>query len=460
MSTPSAPATDTPAQWPRAAVVGGADARAGASTGTAPAGASAAYGTSADSPVVAPRAAPPAPTAGSVSDPIVILGGGPIGMACALLLAQQGIGCTLLDARPVAALQRDRRLLALSRGTLNILEPLLGKDFAPRGEIHRIHVSSAGNAGSAQLGSRDFGGVAVGATVWYADLVEALARALAAAPLVSVQRPQRAVEVRQKVHVVEVALDNGAVLQGSVAIDAEGTPPQTRDAAQYALLAEMALPVAPGDAIERFTPEGPLALLPLPGAGDIGKGDGANTAGHVHRGTTRLSMVWCLDAQRARLRRDLPEAELCALVGRALGPRVGAPTALGPRSIFPLLTFRRENVCEHRVVHLGNAAQSLHPVAGQGFNLGMRDCAGLVQCLVESPLHAGGADPLRALQRYAERRRLDRTLFPALTNVLPWVFASALPPVVLARSVALAGLDLFPLLRRPVTRILMFGAPR
>jgi 2-octaprenyl-6-methoxyphenol hydroxylase len=410
-----------------------------------------------------------------VSDPIVILGGGPIGMACALLLAQQGIGCTLLDARPVAALQRDRRLLALSRGTLDILEPLLGKDFAPRGDIHRIHVSSAGDAGSAQLGSRDFGGMAVGATVWYADLVDALARALAVAPRVSVQRPRRAVVVRQKVHGIEVDLDNGEVLKGSVAIDAEGTPPQTRDARQYALLAEMDLPVAPGDAIERFTPEGPLALLPLPGAGGIGDrgigadgtgtggvgaGGGANTGARVHRATTRLSMVWCLDAQRARLRRELPEAELCALIGRALGPRVGAPAALGSRSIFPLLTFRREDVCEHRVVHLGNAAQSLHPVAGQGFNLGMRDCAGLVRCLVESPLDAAGGDPLRALQRYAARRRLDRTLFPALTNVLPWVFASALPPVVLARSVALAGLDLFPLLRRPVTRILMFGAPR
>jgi 2-octaprenyl-6-methoxyphenol hydroxylase len=450
MSTPRAPAADTPAQWPRAAAVGGADAPSGASTGNAPAGASAGYGTAADSPVAAPRAAPSAPTARKASDPIVILGGGPIGMACALLLAQQGIGCALLDARPVAALQRDRRLLALSRGTVNILEPLLGKDFAPRGEIHRIHVSSSGDAGSAQLGSRDFGGVAVGATVWYADLVDALARALDMAPLVSVQRPRRAVEVRQKVHGVEVDLDNGEVLQGSVAIDAEGTPPQIRDARQYALLAEMQLPVGPGDAIERFTPEGPLALLPLPGAGV------ANTG----RATTRLSMVWCLDAQRARQRRDLPEAELCALIGRALGPRVGAPTALGPRSIFPLLTFRREDVCEHRVVHLGNAAQSLHPVAGQGFNLGMRDCAALVQCLVESPLDTAGADPLQALHRYAARRRLDRTLFPALTNVLPCVFASALPPVVLARSVALAGLDLFPLLRRPVTRILMFGAPR
>jgi len=382
--------------------------------------------------------------------PIVILGGGPIGMVCALLLAERNIACTLVDARPIAALQRDRRLLALSRGTLDILEPRLGADFAPRGPIHRIHVSSAGNAGSAQLGSRDFGGVAVGATVWYADLVDALARALAARPGVDVQRPRRAVEVRQKVHSVEIALDNGAVLRGAVAIDAEGTPPQAREPAQCALLAELDLPAAPGDAIERFTDEGPLALLPLPGA-EGGAGPGK---------AMRMSMVWCLPTARARARRDLPEAELCALIARALGPRLGPPTALGPRGIFPLHTFRREQVCEHRLVHLGNAAQSLHPVAGQGFNLGMRDCACLVQCLVEMPLGASGADPLRALQRYAARRRLDRTLFPALTNALPRIFASALPPVVLARSLALAGVDLLPVLRRPLTRVLMFGAPR
>jgi len=397
-------------------------------------------------------ASPSTPAAVAPMAPIVILGGGPIGLVCALLLAHRGIATHMVDARPVEALQRDRRLLALSRGTLDILEPLLGRHFAPLGEIHRIHVSSRGNLGSAQLGSADFDGVPVGATVWYADLVEALARAAQSRPLITVQRPRRVLAVRQKVLGVEIALDNGAVLTGPLAIDAEGTPPLARDAAQYALLAEVAVRCPPGDAIERFTSEGPLALLPLPA--DTRPG----TAG-------RMSMVWCLPAGKARARLALSDAELCEQIGRALGSRVGRPTAVGPRATFPLLTHRLAQVCEHRVVHLGNAAQSLHPVAGQGFNLGIRDCLCLADCLAQAPLAAPtallpGDDPLAALHRYASRRRLDRTLFPALTDALPRVFSSTLAPVVLARSAALLGIDLLPVLRKPFTRILMYGAPR
>jgi 2-octaprenyl-6-methoxyphenol hydroxylase len=303
----------------------------------------------------------------------------------------------------------------------------------------------------------------VGATVWYADLVDALARAVQAQPLISVQRPRRAIEVRQKVLAVEVALDNGAILTAPLAIDAEGTPPRDRDAAQYALLAELDVDCAAGDAIERFTSEGPLALLPLPApAVASGTEDARPAPAPAGNATTRMSMVWCMPAAAARARLALPDAQVGALLAQALGPRLGQPRGLGPRTMFPLLTHRLERVCEHRVVHLGNAAQSLHPVAGQGFNLGIRDCVCLVDCLAQAPLDATapGTDPLRALQRYAARRRLDRTLFPALTNALPRVFGSTLAPVVLARSVALAGIDLLPALRRPFTRILMYGAPR
>jgi 2-octaprenyl-6-methoxyphenol hydroxylase len=263
-------------------------------------------------------------------------------------------------------------------------------------------------------------------------------------------------ELRQKVHSVEIALDNGAVLTGPLAIDAEGTPPLVRDAAQYALLAELEIACPPGDAIERFTADGPLALLPLPASLDDGP-------------ARRMSMVWCMPAATARARLALPDAQLFEQLGLALGHRLGRPTGIGPRSIFPLHTHRLAQVCEHRVVHLGNAAQSLHPVAGQGFNLGIRDCACLVDCLRQAPIGgprsapggtAGSADPLQALHDYAARRRLDRTLFPLLTNALPRIFSSTLAPVVLARSAALVGMDLLPALRRPFTRILMYGAPR
>ena len=470
-----------------------------------------------------PPADAPAAAGAHAGADFAILGGGPIGLVCALLLARHGWTCTLVDARPVQALQRDRRLLALSRGTLNILDPLVGSGFAPLGAIGRIHVSSRGDLGAARLGAQDFGGEAVGATVWYADLVGALAAAVQAQPRIRVLRPRRAVDVQQHAQGVRVLLDDGAQLDAAIAVDAEGTPPSGAEATHFALLAELEVDCARGEAIERFTREGPLALLPLPSA--LPAGAAAHVADFGAPRPTRLSMIWCLPAAAARERLALPEEALCALLAQALGPRLGTPRKLSGRSIFPLVTHRREDVCEHRLVRLGNAAQSLHPVAGQGFNLGMRDCLVLVRCLVDAALEDAAADgavdkpvdsrvdkaasavdksPLavdkrvdkrvdkavdkavdspvdkavdsavekcafssqsrpvsvRALQRYRARRRLDRSLFPALTNALPPVFATRFAPVVAARAAVLLAVDLLPGARRAFTRLLMFGAAR
>jgi len=394
--------------------------------------------------------------------PVVVLGGGPIGLVCALLLARQGFASQLVDARPLEALQRDRRLLALSRGTLQVLESLLGRGFAPTASIERVHVSSRGDPGATHLGAQDFGGIALGATVWYADLVDALSRAAQGQARIDIWRPRRALGTRQRLDHIEVALDDGRVLKAALAIDAEGSPPRVREPEQYALLADLDVAqLQPGDAIERFTREGPLALLPLPTAaawaGTPSEGS-LRDADAPRRGFSRMSMIWCLPANLARARMGLADAELLELVSRALGPRIGVATAIGERSMFALLAHRLDRVCEHRLVHLGNAAQSLHPVAGQGFNLGIRDCVCLAECLIESAATERG-DPLAALVHYRARRRLDRALVPALTSALPRVFSSSLTPVVVARSAALLALDLVPGLRREFTRLLMFGVP-
>lgn len=390
------------------------------------------------------------------SAPVVVLGGGPIGLVCALLLAQQGFKCQLVDARPLDAVQRDRRLLALSRGTLQVLESLMGSAFVPMAPIERVHVSSFGDWGATHLGAQDFGGAALGATVWYADLVAALAHAVAQQSRIYVQRPRRALDVRQGNDCVRVALDDGSMLQAGLAIDAEGSPPQVRQPRHCALLADLdfarRLPV--GDAVERFTREGPLALLPLPAQ--------APTTGRLPEGSTpntRVSMIWCLPASLAQARKEMSRSELLECIGRRLGPRIGAPVSIGERSIFALNTHRLRHICEHRLVHLGNAAQTLHPVAGQGFNLGIRDCVGLVESLVEARALEGG-NVLAALEKYGARRRLDRTIVPSLTSALPRIFSSTATPVVLGRSAVLIALDLVPGLRREFTRLLMFGAPR
>jgi 2-octaprenyl-6-methoxyphenol hydroxylase len=390
--------------------------------------------------------------------PVAILGGGPIGMVCALLLARAAIGCELVDARALEDLQRDRRLLALSRGSLLVLESLLGPEFAPMAPIERVHVSSRGEPGSALLGGADFPQQALGATVWYADLVGALAAALArsaSAPNhapIRVQRPRRAVRTEQAHDRVRIVLDDGSVLQARLAVDAEGTPARAAQAHSYALLAEIGIDgIAPGDAIERFTREGPLALLPLPRA--------AGGAVRPQEPAGRMSMVWCQGAQAARARLQMDEPALCAEIAQALGARLGRPTAIGARHIFPLATHRLERICEHRVVHLGNAAQSLHPVAGQGFNLGVRDCACLAEAILETATGAGAtADPARALPRYRRSRMLDRRVLPALTSALPPLFAARAAPLAALRAAGLIALDLLPGPRRAFTRLLMYGA--
>lgn len=392
---------------------------------------------------------------GALAQAPVILGGGPVGLVCALLLARAGIACTLLDARPLEDLRRDRRLLALSRGSLNLLDGLLGAGFAPLGAIDEVRVSMRGCPGAARLGAADFDGVSLGATVWYGDLVAALGGAVAAQSLVEVLRPRRALHVDQDERLVRIGLDDERVLATVLAIDAEGTPGTTAPARAIAILAELTLAgLDAGVALERFTPEGPLALLPLPAAS-------ANGAAPLAAGLRRMSMVWCLPTELARERLALDEASLRARIGRELGARYGAPVHVGERHAFPLLTHRRQRVVEHRRVHLGNAAQALHPVAGQGFNLGLRDCASLVECLAQvydaAPAGVPGPALHEALARYERRRRLDRRVIPALTSALPALFSARAWPLAAARSAGLIALDTVPALRRGFTRVLMMG---
>lgn len=381
----------------------------------------------------------------------IVIGGGPIGLLCALLLARRAIACVVLDARPLEQARRDARLLALSRGTWELVTPLLGADLPPRAAIREVHVSSAGDFGATRIAASDFDGIDLGATVLYGDLLAALAARVAGQPTIEVRRPATAAEVRQRPDSVDVLLSDGTALTAELAIHAEGMSAVGADDApadvdDWALLADIRLRPARDDlpdgaAFERFTRSGPLALLPTPcplGAG----------TGRV------LSLVWCMDGAEARRRASVADEVLLAELQDALGRRIGVPTAAGPRRAVPLPQRHRRQLHEHRVVALGNAAQSLHPVAGQGFNLGVRDCVTLADELA-------GADELPdALARYAHRRAADRATIGALTGALPSVFASRFAPLALARGLGLALLDTAAPLRRQLAQLLMFGVRR
>jgi 2-octaprenyl-6-methoxyphenol hydroxylase len=369
-------------------------------------------------------------------DRVAILGAGPIGLACALLLSTRGIKSQLIDARSLEQARQDRRLLALSRGTVELLSGLLGPAFGPVGRIFEVHVSSSGQFGATRLTGRDFGSDALGATIWYADLVDALARVADADPNITVRRPCRVIDVEQRANAVLIRLDDSRHVEAPIAINAEGSAANGRSCSSDALLAELDVDgLASGTAVERFTRDGPLALLPLPAV------TGA-----------RKSMILCLDHDIAQQRLAWSDAEFIRKIQALLGPRIGRVTWAGPRSAFPLVEQRRARLREHRLVFIGNAAQSLHPVAGQGFNLGMRDCV----CLADSLAQAAG-DPTMALSRYEAIRKADRFAISRFTGALPRLFASRRAPVVVARSIGLLAFDLAPPLRRSLSSILMFG---
>jgi 2-octaprenyl-6-methoxyphenol hydroxylase len=139
----------------------------------------------------------------------------------------------------------------------------------------------------------------------------------------------------------------------------------------------------------------------------------------------------------------------------AFGARNARIVRVGPRTSYPLHQQARSQLAEHRIVHVGNAAQTVHPVAGQGLNLGMRDCAELADRLAQA--HAADRDPLGAVADYARARRLDRAAIIALTRAIPPLFATRAAPIAFGRSIALTVLSMVPELRREFARLLMFG---
>jgi 2-octaprenyl-6-methoxyphenol hydroxylase len=376
--------------------------------------------------------------------PIAVIGGGPVGLTLALLLARRHVPSVVVDARSVDDAKRDRRLLALSRGTLDTLGTVVELPAAALAPIRSVVVSSRGEFGRAVLDERESGGKALGATMRYGDLLTGLAAACAAQPLVEVRRPCAVNSMRQASSAVELVLPDGETLMASLAVNAEGTGASGTApvARQTALTGDVEVegPTA-GTAFERFTRDGPLALLPLPGPTS---------------GTARtMSLVWCMPSAIADRRQHLPDAELLAELQAEFGERNGCLRAIRARGRYPLVEQARDDVREHRVVHVGNAAQTLHPVAGQGLNLGVRDCVALADVIAAAA--ASGRDPVTGLPDYERMRRVDRLAIRALTRTVPGFFATRFGPVAAARSLGLTMLSIFPDLRVEFARFLMFG---
>lgn len=374
----------------------------------------------------------------AVDTDILIVGAGPVGVTLALLLAGRGLQVRLLDRRPLAAQSTDPRALALSHGARQLLEPLgawPGRDATP---IETIHISQRGGFGRTVMDRAEYGLPALGYVVRYGKLAAALQAQLDPASLIA---PAEITSLTTHVDHVAVSIREGEsehTLRTRLVVHAEGTPGddvhvKIRDYGQHAVIAEVQPDPAHGHrAWERFTPDGPLALLPL---GDA------------------FSVVFTVSPDKADHLLSLDDAGFLAALQTQFGQRLRF-VGTGPRARFPLALRLRENLTAERQVWIGNTAQTLHPVSGQGFNLGLRDAWQLADTLLA---HAEDVGASHALSQYAAKRRIDRQGSAAFTDGIVRLFSNDLPPIRLARGLGLLAIDLFPPARHFVARRMIWG---
>ncbi len=378
---------------------------------------------------------------------VVIVGAGPVGGALALALADADLDVVALDARAAGSTLRGDRSLALSHGARLIFERLgiwprltaLRDAVTP---IVEIDISQSGGFGVTRLAADEQGVPALGYVVSYHALQAAIDVALEGTG-VAVRFGTTAASVTGAPAEASVVLEGGGdTLLARLAVVADGTGTsvagiarQKRDYGQVALIAKIEVDRPHrGVAFERFTAEGPMALLP--------EGD--------HYG-----LVWTMAPAKAEITLALSEVDFLDALAGHFGPRVTGFSAVSNRRTFPLrLEFARPTVATRSVV-IGNAAQALHPVAGQGFNLGVRDAFELGQAIIRAPRDALGDRSM--LSAFAARRMPDRYAGIAFTHGLTQLFATDSPLVRWPRGLALTALDALPPLKKAFTRAMLYG---
>jgi len=377
---------------------------------------------------------------------VQIIGGGPVGLACAAWCLQKfpELSLHLIDRNPQNdsdIVASDTRGIALSHGSKLLLDTIQAWPIDSCA-IHSVHVSHVGQFGRALMTRDELGQEALGHIVRYRGIHLALREALRqlqkSAPHFVWQHTGPD-EDQDHTHARCIVHAEGGLFAQQDWVESG------RDYQQSALVGLVEVENAqPHHAWERFTNEGPLALLPS------------------HHGSNVLNMVWCSSPATAERLNGISDADFLREVQSTFGSRVGQFKSIRDRRLYPLGLNYRKEIVQGNEVWIGNAAQALHPVAGQGLNLGLRDAyllaeqlSGLFSKQTHTTKSRNAID--NALYEYSLSRQADRKATIGITDFLARVFTSPLTPVIAARGAALSLLQWLPPVKTGLARQMMFG---
>ncbi|MDH3379189.1 MAG: 2-octaprenyl-6-methoxyphenyl hydroxylase [Gammaproteobacteria bacterium] len=383
---------------------------------------------------------------------VAIVGGGMVGASLACALTQTRLRSALIDTLPADAASHpsfDERTVALTYSSRLIFEGLgVWNSISPLHAypILRIHVSDRGHSGITRLDHGLVGTEALGYVVPNRALGKALYDCVATHPGCHKLSPARATAIDVNEDHARLTVESDATnrtIRAKLVVIADGGRSPLTDELGFknsltsyphvALVSRVHTDrTHDGTAYERFAGAGPLALLPID--------------------TKQFALVWTLDEEDAKRLRTAPEVEFIGELQNTFGDRAGIFSNPATRYQYPLALSRLTDPAQPRVVVIGNAAHSVHPVAGQGFNLGLRDVAALADTLYEAQRHGNDIGSMPVLDGYCRWRRRDTRAVGVFTDGLINVFGSRFSPLVTLRNLGLTAIELMPPVKRALLR--------
>ncbi len=307
--------------------------------------------------------------------------------------------------------------------------------------INTIHVSDQGHFGMTEMDAKSQELPYLGQVVELADAGKVFYQALKNRQNIQLYCPNKVAQLARNIDSVNVTLDDGKQLTTKLLVAADGAissccdmfniSSTSHDFQQTAIIANISTSEPhKGRAFERFTPNGPIALLPM--------------------SDNRSSLVWCLPPDEADALLTSSESNFIEALQACFGWRMGEITQVGTRFSYPLLLRQSDKLISHRFAVIGNAAQTLHPIAGQGFNLGLRDVMTLAEEITQAITVTNDSGSNAVLSSYQQRREPDRYATVAMTSSLVHGFSNHSIPFILGRNLGLMAMSAHPHLQAPL----------